>query len=131
MPVRYAERIGSGRVGLSQRVEEARSLGWSLGVIALGEEAVSYAMVPVFAPDLVGWMAMGQAFGAGESDEIAEVTGLEPALLVLVGGQWRTAHGRWTPDASDDKALREDAPKHLLKADDGRSNPAKIGRAYV
>lgn len=123
-----AQRLPAGMTlppaGLSQRVEEARSLGWSLGVIALGEEAVSYAMVPVFAPDLVGWMAMGQAFGAGESDEIAEVTGLEPALLVLVGGQWRTAHGRWTPDAADDKALREDAPKHLLKADDGRSNPA-------
>ena len=123
-----AQRLPDGMVlpptGLADRVEEARAQGWSVGVIALGDGAVGYAMVPVFAPDLVGWMAMGQPFGAAEGDEIAEVTGLDPAVLVLDGERWRAAHGTWRPDAGDAAELRVGAPRRLLHADDEHADPA-------
>ena len=110
--------------GLADRVEEAREQGFSLGVIRLGNDAVSYALVPVFAPDLIGWMAMGQPFGALESDELAEVTGLEPSVLVLDGEAWRATHGSWRPDAGDAAALREAASQRLLHAGDDQADPA-------
>jgi diguanylate cyclase (GGDEF)-like protein len=109
---------------LADRVDEAREQGWSVGVIALGDGAVSYALVPVFAPDLVGWMAMGQPFGAAETDELAEVTGLEPAVLVLGDDGWRRAHGDWVPDAGDAAELREGSARRLLHAGDDRADPA-------
>lgn len=110
--------------GLADRVAEAREQGYSFGIIALGEGAVRYAMVPVFAPDLVGWMAMGEPFGAAESEELAEVTGLVPAVLVPDGDGWRATHGRWRPDASDAAELREGPTRRLLHADDAHADPA-------
>lgn len=121
---RLPEGVALPPAGLADRVEEARAQGWSVGVIALGDRAIGYAMVPVFAPDLVGWMAMGQPFGAAESDEIAEVTGLEPAVLVLDGERWRAVHGAWRPDDGDAAGLREGAPRRLLHADDDHADPA-------
>jgi len=123
-----AQRLPEGMVlpeaALADRVEEARAQGWSVGVIALGDEAVSYALVPVFAPDLVGWMAMGEPFGAAESEEMAEVTGLTPTVLVQGDGTWHAVHGAWRPAAEEAARLGEGAAKQLLHADDERSDPA-------
>lgn len=96
-----AQRLPDGlrvpEAALAGRVEEARAEGWSAGVIALGDEAVSYALVPVFAPDLVGWMAMGEPFGPAESEELAEVTGLTPSVLVQGDGGGRACTARGNP----------------------------------
>ena len=109
---------------LAGRVAEAREQGYSAGVIALGGEAVSYALVPVFAPDLVGWMAMGQPFGAEEGEELAEVTGLSPTVLLLHGGRWTALSGAWHPQGGDDAALRAGDALRMLHGDDDALDPA-------
>lgn len=123
-----AQRLPDGlrvpEAALAGRVEEARAEGWSAGVIALGDEAVSYALVPVFAPDLVGWMAMGEPFGPAESEELAEVTGLTPSVLVQGDGGWQGVHGPWQPDATATAQLDPALPKQLLQAHDQGTNPA-------
>ena len=123
-----AQRLPDGMVlpeaALASRVEEARVQGWSVGVIALGDDAVSYALVPVFAPDLVGWMAMGEPFGAAESEEMAEVTGLTPSVLVQGEALWHTVHGPWRPQPSEAAQLREGAQRSLFHAHDEGSDPA-------
>lgn len=123
-----ARRLPDGVVvpeaALADRVDEARVQGWSAGVIALGDGAFSYALVPVFAPDLVGWMAMGEPFGAAETEEMAEVTGLAPSVLVQGDAGWITTQGAWRPQAKEDTLLREQAPKPLLHAHDDGTDPA-------
>jgi len=123
-----AQRLPEGMVvppvALADRVEEARTQGWSAGVIALGDRAVSYALVPVFAPDLVGWMAMGEPFGPAESEELAEVTGLTPSVLVQGDGGWRVVHGPWRPGTSPSGQLDPTTPKQLLQAHDEGVDPA-------
>ena len=121
---RLPEGLALPPAALAERVEEARVQGWSVGVIALGDRAVSYALVPVFAPDLVGWMAMGEPFGAAESDELAEVTGLAPSVLVSSDAGWHAVHGPWRPSAADATRLAEGAAKRLLHADDDHVDPA-------
>lgn len=127
-----AQRLPDGlrvpEAALADRVEEARAEGWSAGVIALGDEAVSYALVPVFAPDLVGWMAMGEPFGPAESEELAEVTGLTPSVLVQGDGGWQAVHGPWQADATATAQLDPALPKQLLQAHDQGTNPAMAMR---
>lgn len=121
---RLPEGVAVPEVALADRVAEARTQGWSGGVIALGDGAVSYALVPVFAPDLVGWMAMGEPFGPAESEEMAEVTGLTPTVLVRGDEGWEAVTGPWRPAATESALLEAGAAKQSLHAHDEGIDPA-------
>jgi diguanylate cyclase (GGDEF)-like protein len=121
---RLPEAVALPANALAERVTEARAQGFSVGVVVLGDDAFSYALVPVFAPDLVGWMAMAKSYGVMESDELAEVTELEPTLLVRRGEGWHPVHGRWLPDAVDARGLDQRASRQWLHADATHADPA-------
>lgn len=111
--------------GLIERVTEAREAGFASGVVALNGEAVNYAMVPVFAPDLVGWLALGQVFSAAEIEDIGEVTGLVPSVMLQDANKaWTTRHGRWEASAVDAEALIGNAAEVPLHRDDESLDPA-------
>ncbi len=113
------------QAGIADRVAEARIAGFSSGVIALDGEAVSYALVPVFAPDLVGWLALGQSFGATEVEEIGEVTGLVPSVLIGESSEvWSTRFGAWSASAIDAAALATNAATMPLHRNDEALDPA-------
>ncbi|MBB5014685.1 putative bifunctional diguanylate cyclase/phosphodiesterase [Rehaibacterium terrae] len=99
-------------------VAEARKDGFSAGIVALSGQPVSYALVPVFAPDLVGWLALGQPFGTGETDELAEITGLAPNVVLRDMDHWRTVQGVEVGSA-DLAALDTGALRIALEPEDG------------
>lgn len=99
-------------------VAEAREDGFSAGIVALSGEAVSYALVPVYAPDLVGWLALGQGFGSEEADELADITGLSPRVVLRDGSGWRTVQGA-EMDSADGAALDTGAARIARGAEDG------------
>lgn len=102
-------------------VAEAREEGFSAGIVALSGEAVSYALVPVFAPDLVGWLALGQDFGSEEANELADITGLTPSVVLRDDQGWRMVQGAAIGN-SDRAALDAGAARIALGAEDG-ANP--------
>lgn len=106
--------------GLAARVAEARGQGFSTGVVALGDGAATYALVPVFAPNLVGWLALGRPFGNAELDELRGVSGLLPSLLRGSGDGWRTVYGDWTAGPDDAAALAGDPGEVALHRKDNR-----------
>lgn len=84
--------------GLARSVAQAREQGFASSVVRFGSGVARYALVPVFAPDLVGWLAMGQPLEASENLDFAAITGLLPGLLVAEGESWRSLQGDWQPD---------------------------------
>lgn len=110
--------------GVAARLAQARQQGFASGVIALGPQPVRYALVPVFAPDLVGWMGLGQAFGSDEAEEIGAVAGIEATVLVRQGAEWRATEGDWQAEAGDAEALVADAERLLLHDVESEADPA-------
>ncbi|GIX37291.1 MAG: phosphodiesterase [Silanimonas sp.] len=98
-------------------VAEARQDGFSAGIVALSGEAVSYALVPVYAPDLVGWLALGRSFGTEEVDELADITGLSPRVVLRDGSGWRTMQGV-AMSGADQAALDTGAARLALGGED-------------
>lgn len=110
--------------GVAARLAQAQQQGFASGVVALGPQPVRYAIVPVFAPDLVGWMGLGQAFGSDEAEEIGAVAGLEATVLVRQGPRWLATEGDWQPEASDAEALVAEAERLLLHDVERAADPA-------
>lgn len=67
---------------LAALLERARDEGFALGVSALGGQGVSYAIVPVFAPQLVAWVGMGVPLGEEQLSDFSAITALDAALLL-------------------------------------------------
>jgi diguanylate cyclase (GGDEF)-like protein len=110
--------------GIAARLSTAREQGFASGVVALGEQPVRYALVPVFAPDLVGWMGLGQAFGGDEAEEIGAVAGVEATVLVRDDAGWQATEGPWRPVPSDAEALASGAERLLLHEVESEADPA-------
>ena len=110
--------------GIAARLATAREQGFASGVVALGEQPVRYALVPVFAPDLVGWMGLGQAFGNDEAEEIGAVAGIDATVLLRRDEEWQTREGTWRPEAGDAEALDAGAERLLLHDVESDADPA-------
>ena len=67
---------------LAPLLQAARKDGSSAGVVVLDGKPYSLAMVPVLAPRLIGWVAMGRLFGAREVRDYHALTGLDAAIMV-------------------------------------------------
>ncbi len=67
---------------LAALLQAARTEGSSAGVVVLDGKPYSLAMVPVLAPRLIGWVAMGRLFGAREVLDYHALTGLHAAIMV-------------------------------------------------
>lgn len=112
------------QAGIAARLAQARLQGFASGVVALGSQPVRYALVPVFAPDLVGWMGLGQAFGSDEAEEIGAVASLDATVLVRRGGAWQATEGQWQPETADAEALASEAERLMLHDLEGEADPA-------
>ncbi len=108
-----ANRSGLPEAALARMVAVARQDGFLVGVTATGERAHALALVPVFAPALVGWVALGREFGADDVEEFAAITGLRAAVMVRDGAAQQAVAGSDRPiGAAEPFALdwRPDAP---------------------
>lgn len=105
--------------GLARSLATAREAGFASGVVRFGSDVSRYALVPVFAPDLVGWLAIGQPLDAAEITDFATITGLVPGLLVAEDGGWRSLHGDWQPDAAAAALLARGEALLFLPGADG------------
>ena len=76
-------------VALAPLLEAARVQGSSAGVVQLDGRPYSLAVVPVLAPRLIGWVAMGRLFGARETRDYRSLTGLDAAIGVREANRWR------------------------------------------
>ena len=110
--------------GIAARLASAREQGFASGVVALGQQPVRYALVPVFAPDLVGWMGLGQPFGNDEAEEIGAVAGIDATVLVRRDADWQATEGEWRPEPGDAEALAAGAERLLLHDVESEADPA-------
>lgn len=110
--------------GIAARLASAREQGFASGVVALGQQPVRYALVPVFAPDLVGWMGLGQPFGNDEAEEIGAVAGIDATVLVRRDAGWQATEGEWRPEPGDAEALAAGAARLLLHDVESEADPA-------
>ncbi|MCK7594683.1 putative bifunctional diguanylate cyclase/phosphodiesterase [Pseudomarimonas salicorniae] len=67
---------------LGLALEAARQQGFAAGVLALSGRPIRYALAPVFAPDLVGWVAVGEEMGRESLGRFESITGLDAALAL-------------------------------------------------
>lgn len=121
---RLPEGIRLPEDSLRDLIAEARETGFSAGVVALSGKAVSYALVPVFAPDLAGWLALGQPFGNEEAEELADITGLTPSVVLREEARWRPLQGRWTLGPAEAARLASGGTRLLLSGSEhGEHHP--------
>lgn len=107
------ERPEAGSAVLSTLLERARVEGVALGVSAVGERAVSFAIVPVFAPQLVAWVGMGVPLDDEQLGDYSAITGLGVGLLLGDRCQMPAAQGRladWAVSQELCTALAGDPP---------------------
>ncbi len=71
---------------LAPLLQTARTDGSSTGVVVLDGKPYSLALVPVLAPRLIGWVAMGRLFGDRAVRDYHGLTGLDAAIM-LSGAQ--------------------------------------------
>ena len=76
-------------LALAPLLEAARAQGNSAGAVELDGKPYSLVVVPVMAPRLIGWVAMGRLFGAREARDYRSLTGLDAAIGVRDAQGWR------------------------------------------
>lgn len=91
------------RDALATLLTAAQAEGFAVGVAAVAEVPVSFALVPVFAPNLIGWVGVGVPLDEQALGELTGITALGAALLV--GDDCRIAARAgglvdWTPGES-------------------------------
>ncbi|WP_449446226.1 putative bifunctional diguanylate cyclase/phosphodiesterase [Thermomonas brevis] len=74
---------------LAPLLAEASTQGSSAGVAVLDDAPYSLAIVPVMAPQRIGWVAMGKRFGSQATRDYRALTGLDAAIVVANGTRWR------------------------------------------
>ena len=74
---------------LAAMLDRAREQGVADGVVVINNTPISFALVPVFAPQVVGWLAMGAEFGGDDVAELSGLTGLDAAIALQGSGQWQ------------------------------------------
>ena len=67
---------------LQAALATAREQGFAAGVAALAGQPVRYALVPVFAPELIAWVAVGERIGRESLQRFELIAGLDGALLL-------------------------------------------------
>jgi len=87
--------------GLARSLATAREAGFASGVVRFGSDVSRYALMPVFAPDLVGWLAIGQPLDAAEITDFATTSpGWCPACWwprTVAGAACTATGGRMRP----------------------------------
>ena len=70
-------------------LREARAEGYAVAVVALDGKLYRMALLPVMAPNLVGWVGIGTDFGDAFARDFHGVTGLEASFVSLDAAQPR------------------------------------------
>ena len=95
---------------LAPLLAEASARGNSAGVAVLDDAPYSLAIVPVMAPQRIGWVAMGKRFGAQATRDYRTLTGLDAAIVVADAGRWRLVGTSLASDQAKALAGMADVP---------------------
>ncbi len=104
--------------------EQAQADGYAVGVVRFGDELVRMALVPVMAPELIGWVAIGIAFGDDFATDFRGVTGLDASFVSTAQGATHVhasslgEAARATLQAAPAEQLEADGQVHALRAGD-------------
>ena len=71
-------------------LERARRDGSAVSVVMLDGTLYQTALVPVMAPNLIGWVALGSALGASYTGAYRDLTGFDASLVRIEQGRVRT-----------------------------------------
>ncbi|MFN3702420.1 putative bifunctional diguanylate cyclase/phosphodiesterase [Thermomonas sp.] len=95
---------------LAPLLAEAGARGNSAGVAVLDGAPYSLAIVPVMAPQRIGWVAMGKRFGAQATRDYRTLTGLDAAIVVVEGTHWRLVATSLAPEQAQALASMTEVP---------------------
>ncbi|MEP6906359.1 MAG: EAL domain-containing protein [Pseudoxanthomonas sp.] len=95
-------------------LREARAEGYAVAVVALDGKLYRMALLPVMAPNLVGWVGIGTDFGDAFARDFHGVTGLEASFVSL-----DAAHPRLYASSLDAVARQalQQLPSSTIRAD--------------
>lgn len=109
---------------------EAHRQGFAAGVVGVQGRPLQLALVPVFAPDLVAWVAMAQPLELRELEAFRSITGIDAGILVGSPCQASMALGSlagWAPDAQPcADAIQSEDSLEVQRIQTGRSLPVKL-----
>ncbi|MFN3310456.1 MAG: putative bifunctional diguanylate cyclase/phosphodiesterase [Thermomonas sp.] len=74
---------------LAPLLDAANAQGSSAGVVVLDGAPYAMAIVPVLAPQRIGWVAMGKRFGTRVARDYRALTGLEAAIVIASRPRWQ------------------------------------------
>ncbi|TDK28442.1 EAL domain-containing protein [Luteimonas aestuarii] len=108
---------------LAALVAEAQAAGFAMQVLSVQDRLLQVALLPVMAPDLVGWLAVGQAFEDRAAADYRNLTGLDASFVSGSAGAWQvhaTSLPRTERNALALTTLPVDASGESLRLDDAR-----------
>lgn len=95
---------------LEPLLADAGARGNSAGVVVLDGAPYLLAIVPVMAPQRIGWVAMGKRFGAQAARAYRTLTGLDAAIVVVEGMHWRLVATSLAPEQAKALASMTEVP---------------------
>lgn len=124
---------GLGRVDASVQeaamrplLSQAEADGYAVGVVRLGDQLVRMALVPVMAPELIAWVAIGIDFGDDFAIDFRSVTGLDASFVTASEGSTQV-HAS-SLDGAGRVALQAAPPAQLEP--DGQVRTLSVGDAH-
>ncbi len=107
-------------------LRQAEAEGYAVGVIRLGDRLVRMALVPVLAPELIAWVAIGIDFGDEFATDFRGVTGLDASFVTANAGVTQV-HASSLGGAA--RVALQTAPAEQL-GPDGRVRKLSVGTAH-
>jgi diguanylate cyclase (GGDEF)-like protein len=108
---------------LASLLGDAQQDGFTIGVAAVAGVPVNFAIVPVFAPNLIGWVGVGVPFDQQALAEFSTISGLDAAVLLARACRAPVAIGRldgWVPQATACAPAADQAAVHEWEEQGGR-----------
>ena len=104
-------------------LRQARAEGYAVAVVTLHGKLYRMALLPVMAPNLVGWVGIGTDFGDAFASDFHSVTGLEASFVSLAEGHPRIYASSLPASA---RAALQNLSSESIRAD-RRTRPLQAG----
>jgi diguanylate cyclase (GGDEF)-like protein len=104
-------------------LRQARQDGFAVSVVVIGGRLYRMALVPVMAPQLIGWVGIGTDFGDAFARDFHDVTALDASFVAVERGQTRVFASSLAPPA---RMALQALPAAELGAD-RKVRPVRLG----
>ena len=105
-------------------LRQARAEGYAVAVVTLHGKLYRMALLPVMAPNLVGWVGIGTDFGDAFASDFRSVTGLEASFISLAR---RHPHVYASSLPATARATLQNLASESIRVD-GRTRPLQAGK---